>query len=169
MATGLRPISPHWPIALAILCALLSACATVTYNWKAPEVQVTSIQPEQIGLGAQTLRVGLNIKNPNDRTLPIKAMTYTLSLDGTQVAEGGGKLNKQIPAFGEAPVKVLVLADAGAALRMLPALALKSGPINYHISGIATVAGVVPIPYRYSGKVKVDDLLRAAGRALPWG
>jgi len=156
------------PRAVAILGAtlLLAACATLTYDWKPPEVQLRSIQPERIGLDQQTLRVGLNLRNPNDRMLPIKAMTYKLSLEGTQVAEGGGKLDKQIPAFGEAPVEVSVAADAGTALRMLPMLALRSGPIGYRIAGTVTVAGVVPIPYRYSGEIEAEELMRAASRGM---
>jgi LEA14-like dessication related protein len=151
---------------LTILGATLlaAACATLSYDWQPPEVQLRSIQPERIGMDQQTLRVGLNLKNPNDRTLPINAMTYKLSLAGTQLAEGGGKLDKQIPAFGEAPVEVSVVADAAKALGMLPMLALKSGPIGYQISGTVTVAGIVPIPYRYSGEITADELLRTVSR-----
>jgi LEA14-like dessication related protein len=154
-------------IAPAILAALLlTACASLTRDWLPPEVQVTSIQPERIALDQQTLRVGLKLKNPNDRMLPIKAMTYKLSLEGTQVAEGGGALDQQIPAFGEAPVEVTVVADAASALGLLPTLALKREPIEYRIAGTATVAGVLPLPYRHSGEIDPQDFLRAAQRRL---
>jgi LEA14-like dessication related protein len=154
-------------ILTAALGALfISGCASLTQSWKAPEVQLTSLKPEKVTLSEQQLRVGLDITNPNDRTLPIKAMTYTLSLEGTQVAEGGGKLERQIPPLGTEPVEVMVLADAGAALGLLPTLAMKRDPIGYRISGTVTVAGVVPIPYRYSGEVDPQDLLRTAQRSL---
>ncbi len=150
--------------ALTLLCAtlLLSACASLTHDWLPPEVQLRSITPERIGLDQQTLRVGLNLKNPNDRMLPIKAMTYKLSLEGNEIAQGGGALDKQIPAFGEAPVEVSLVANAASALGLLPTLALRRDPIAYRISGTATVAGFVPIPYRFSGEVKPDELIRAA-------
>jgi LEA14-like dessication related protein len=164
MATMNRLTPPA--LAAVVAALLLTACASLTQSWQAPEVQLTSIKPERIGLDQQTLRVGLNLKNPNDRMLPIKAMTYKLSLEGTQIAEGGGALDKQIPAFGEAPVEVEVVADAGAALGLLPTLALRREPIGYRIAGTVTVAGVVPIPYRYSGEVAPDQLLRAAGLGL---
>lgn len=151
---------------MLLAALLLSACASLTRDWLPPEVQVTSITPERIGLDQQTLKVGLNLKNPNDRMLPIKAMTYKLSLAGTQVAEGGGALDKQIPAFGTAPLEVKVAADAASMLALLPTLALKREPIDYRIAGTVTVAGVVPIPYRYSGQVDPQTLLRAAGRGL---
>jgi LEA14-like dessication related protein len=159
--------APASTLNLAAVVLLLSACASLTQDWKSPEVQLRSVTPERIGLAGQTLRVGLDIHNPNDRTLPIKAMTYKLSLEGTQVAEGGGKLERQIPAGGTESVEVSVVSNAAAALGLLPTLALKSEPIGYRISGTVTVAGVLPIPYRYSGKVDPQDLMRAASRGLP--
>ncbi|WP_058554168.1 LEA type 2 family protein [Thiohalocapsa sp. ML1] len=154
------------PMAAMVAALLLTACASLTRDWLPPEVQVTSITPERIGLDQQTLRVGLNLKNPNDRMLPIKAMTYKLSLEGTQVAQGGGALDKQIPAFGAAPVEVTVVADAASMLGLLPTLALRREPVGYRIAGTVTVAGVVPIPYRWSGELDPQMLLRSAGRGL---
>jgi LEA14-like dessication related protein len=151
-------------VCIILATLLITGCASLTQGWQAPEVQLTSLRPEKISLDEQQLRVGLDITNPNDRTLPIKAMTYQLSLEGTQVAEGGGKLDRQIPALGTESVEVSVLADAGAALGMLPMLALRRDPIEYRLSGTVTVAGVVPIPYRYSGELDPAELLRAAGR-----
>jgi LEA14-like dessication related protein len=154
------------PAAAFAVALLLAACASLTRDWLPPEVQLRSIQPERISLSEQRLKLGLDLKNPNDRMLPIKAMTYKLALEGTQVATGGGALDKQIPAFGAAPVEVEVVADAASALGLLPALALKREPIGYRISGTVTVAGVVPIPYRYSGEVDPQVLLRAAAGGL---
>jgi LEA14-like dessication related protein len=157
-----------YTILCAILCPmlLLAGCASLTRDWLPPEVQVTSVTPERIGLDRQTLRVGLLLENPNDRMLPIKAMTYKLSLAGTQVAEGGGALDKQLPAFGKAPVEVTVVADAASMLGLLPTLALRREPIGYRIAGTVTVAGVVPIPYRHAGELDPQMLLRAAGKGL---
>ncbi|MGD9299637.1 MAG: LEA type 2 family protein [Thiohalocapsa sp.] len=159
-------LPPAYRLAVVCTMLLLSACASLTRDWLAPEVQLTSITPERIALDQQTLRVGLQLKNPNDRMLPIKAMTYKLSLEGKQIAEGGGALDKQIPAFGEAPVEVTVVADAGKALGLLPMLALRREPIAYRIAGTVTIAGVVPIPYRYSGQIEPDVLLRSAARGM---
>ncbi|MBK1633186.1 hypothetical protein CKO31_21010 [Thiohalocapsa halophila] len=162
-----RPTRRTGAIVAALLWALLlTACASLTRDWLPPEVQVTSITPERIALDQQTLRVRLSLRNPNDRMLPIKAMTYKLSLEGTQIAEGGGELDKQIPAFGEAPVEVTVVADAAKALGLLPRLALRREPIGYRIAGTVTVAGVVPIPYRWSGEIEPEKLLRSATRGL---
>jgi len=110
----------------------------------------------------QSELLGLRIRNPNDRMLPIKAMTYRLSLEGDEVARGGGALDRQIPAFGEETVEVSLDGDAGLLLRKRPALALQKPPWDYRIAGTATVAGFVPIPYRHSGEIDPKQIVRAA-------
>lgn len=97
--------------------------------------------------------------------LPIKAMTYRLSLERTEIAVGGGKLERQIPAFGEEAVEVSVTGSAATLAGMLPGLMLKSQPLRYRVAGTVTVAGVLPIPYRYTGEIDPQTLLLMAGRA----
>jgi LEA14-like dessication related protein len=143
------------PLSLTIFLAtlFLSGCAGLTRSWEAPEVIVTSITPQVIGLERQVLRVGVRLRNPNERTLPIKAMSYRLSLEGVELAAGSGELEREIPAFGEAETEVSLDANAAALVRMLPSLVLREGPWSYRIAGTAMVAGVVPIPYRYTGTI----------------
>jgi LEA14-like dessication related protein len=149
-----------WTLAVMLLTSV--GCAGLTQPWLAPEVMLTSLKPQQITLKEQSFLVGLRIRKPNDRMLPIKAMTYTLSLEGTEIAAGGGKLDRQIPAFGEEQVEVSVTGSASTLAGMLPTLLLKSEPLQYRIAGTVTVAGVVPIPYRYSGEIDPKTLLQTA-------
>jgi LEA14-like dessication related protein len=149
---------------MALLIAA-TGCAGVTRPWLAPEVALVSLKPQQVTLQEQSFLVGLRIKNPNDRMLPIKAMTYRLSLEGTEIAGGGGKLERQIPAFGEEAVEVSVTGSAATLAGMLPGLMLKSQPLRYRVAGTVTVAGVLPIPYRYTGEIDPQTLLLMAGRA----
>jgi LEA14-like dessication related protein len=164
ISTGQR----RWPapktafLITTCLLLILTGCASLTQPWIAPEVAVTSLKPQQLGLDQQTFLVGLRIHNPNDRMLPIKAMSYRLSLEGDQVAAGGGKLERQIPAFGEESAEVSVTGNAAQVMARLPMLMLQSRPLNYQIAGTVTVAGVIPIPYRYSGELDPKVLLRSA-------
>jgi LEA14-like dessication related protein len=151
----------RFPVLLpAVWVLALAGCASLTQSWQTPEVAVTSIKPQQLTLQQQTMQVGLKIRNPNDRMLPIKAMTYRLYLEGDQIASGGGALDRQIPAFGEEDVEVSLIGDGAALIGMLPALALQSRPWRYKIAGTATVAGVLPLPYSYSGEIDPQTLLR---------
>jgi len=146
-------------LALALL-TLLAGCAGLTEPWIAPEVRVTSIRPERITLDEQSLLLGLRIRNPNDRMLPIKAMSYRLSLEGEEIASGSGKLERQIPAFGEEQAVVSVTGSGLDLAARLPMLMLRSRPLQYQIKGTVNIAGVLPIPYRYSGELDPGMLLR---------
>lgn len=145
---------------LTLLTISLAGCASLTSQWKAPEVALAHIQVRELTLGSQTFLTTLRIKNPNDRALPIKAMTYTLKLEGNELAEGGGKLDRQIPAFGEEMVDVQVTGNLLAIAQFLPALAIQEEPVHWTVSGTATIAdGLLTLPYRHSGKVDPDTLL----------
>jgi LEA14-like dessication related protein len=156
-----------WP---ALLCALLLVgCASLTHSWQAPEVTLKGLRIKELGLGQQVFVATLGVRNPNDRTLPIKAMTYRLTLEGKDLAEGGGALDRQIPAFGESVVDVDVVGSLLGLTQMLPALATKQIPLDWTVTGTATIAdGLLTLPYRYSGQVDPQELLsRAVGANSP--
>jgi LEA14-like dessication related protein len=145
---------------LLLLISLLSGCASLLKPWLTPEVALLQLQPKALGLTRQVLVATLAVRNPNDRTLPIKAMTYQIGLEGQDVAAGGGALAQQIPAFGEATVEVEVNGDVLTLVRQLPALALKKQPLAWSIAGTVTIAdGLLILPYRYAGTVDARQLL----------
>ncbi|WP_295401585.1 LEA type 2 family protein [uncultured Thiocystis sp.] len=150
---------------LVLIVSLLPGCASLTESWKAPEVALIGLQPKELGLTRQVFIATLAVKNPNDRTLPIKAMTYRLALEGQEVAEGGGALERQIPAFGETTVDVEVIGSLLGLLQQLPALALQDRPLNWTIAGTATLAGgLITLPYRYSGQIDARTLMAGVRR-----
>ncbi|MBK5966393.1 Water stress and hypersensitive response domain-containing protein [Thiocystis minor] len=152
---------------LVLMTGLLPGCASLVESWKAPEVALIGLQPKELGLTRQVFIATLAVKNPNDRTLPIKAMTYRLALEGQDVAEGGGALDRQIPAFGETTVDVEVIGSLLGLLQQLPVLALKERPLNWTVSGTATLAGgLITLPYRYSGKIDARELTAGGPRSF---
>lgn len=148
----------------APLLGAVAGCATVTEPWLPPEVSLRSITPQRLDAGRQTLLLGLHLTNPNDRTLPIRAMTYRLALEGTEVARGDGALERQLPAFGSAAAEVSVETDLARLLPLLPTLMLASRPLRYRIDGTATVANLIPLPFRHDGEVDAAAALRRALR-----
>ncbi len=66
--------------------ALFSGCASLTQPWQAPEVALVGIRVKEITLARQTFVVTLAVRNPNDRPLPIKAMSYRIQIVGSEVA-----------------------------------------------------------------------------------
>lgn len=142
---------------------LLTGCTTLTKPWMAPEVRPVGLQPTQLGPDRQSFIVNLLVKNRNDRTLPIKAMTYRLFLEGGEIAGGSGELDRQIPAFGEERVDLEVNSSLMSLVSRLPALALTTEDLEWKITGTVAVAdGLVTLPYRYSGTVAPETLMSAA-------
>jgi LEA14-like dessication related protein len=149
---------------VALLCAaLLTGCATITKPWEAPEVSLIGLRLKEISLTRQVFVVTLAVHNPNDRTLPIKAMTYRLSLEGKELAEGASTLERQIPALGDESVDVEVIGSLLGVTQMLPALATRQTPLDWTLTGTATIAdGLLTLPYRYSGQVDPQEVLSHA-------
>jgi len=69
---------------------------------------MAGFRPGEFTPNRQTFIVSLKVKNPTDRTLPINGATYALELEGHEIANGSGDLDRQIPAFGEEVVDVEV-------------------------------------------------------------
>ncbi|MBV5308673.1 LEA type 2 family protein [Chromatium okenii] len=157
------PLVSAWRlVGLIVVMSQLAGCAgltNLTRPWTAPEVALLQLQPKALGLTRQVLVATLAVKNPNDRTLPIKAMTYRIGLEGQDVAEGGGALAQQIPAFGSATMDVEVNGSLLTLIQQLPVLALKNRPLDWNIAGTVTIAdGLITLPYRYSGKIDPQQL-----------
>jgi hypothetical protein len=142
---------------------LLASCASLTKPWETPEVALLGLQPKELGLARQSFLVTLRIRNPNDRTLPIKAMTYRLYLEGSELVNGSSELDRQIPAFGEETVQVEVNGSLFGLLSRLPALALKNDNLEWAVAGTVTIlGGLLSLPYRYSGDIDPKALLSGA-------
>jgi LEA14-like dessication related protein len=145
---------------LAGALLLLAGCASVTESWETPEVALVGLQPKALGLERQSFIARLRIRNPNDRTLPVKRMSYRLSLEGNEIANGAGELDRQIPAFGEETVDVEVNSNLLDLLPKLPLLALQNDPLEWTISGtVGVLGGVLSLPYRYSGEIDPRELM----------
>ena len=71
-----RMVGHHVLVLLAVLG--LAGCGGLTQRWIAPEVALTGLRVKEAGLDRQTLTLTLAVRNPNDRTLPIKAMVRDL-------------------------------------------------------------------------------------------
>jgi hypothetical protein len=140
--------------------ALVSGCASLTQPWQAPAVALAGMRVKEITLARQTFIVTLAVTNPNDRALPITAMTYRIQIEGSDVVQGASVLDRQVPAFGEALVEVEVAGSLLGLLQQLPSLALEDRPRDWTVSGTATIAdGLLTLPYRYSGRVDAKQLL----------
>ncbi len=145
---------------LLMILALMAGCAYVTKSWITPGVNLVGVRPVQVTAEQQTFIVSLNVNNPNDRTLPIIGATYDLEVEGHEVANGAGNLDKQIPAFSEDVVDIEVNTKLMDLIRDVPSLAFSGGEWSYKVSGVLKLAGgYIPVPFSYSGKVEAAQIM----------
>lgn len=163
----MSPYVNHLRILLIVWgLTFLVGCTTLTAPWTAPEVELLGAQPRLLGLAGQSFIVNLRVKNPNDRTLPIKALSYRVLVEGHQLAEGDTALERLIPPGGMERVDLEVRTDLLTLLPELPRRLLTQDQLDWTVSGIAyaELAGVrVPLPYRRSGQIDPKALIAGAG------
>jgi LEA14-like dessication related protein len=163
-----RPLHPSpRPSRLVLLLPLLAvlACASLVEE---PQVALAAVELHSIGLTGATVRVELQVTNPNRFSLDARAMEYTLSFaEPDAVRQDGGVDDEQwspvasgrtaegvvLAARDSTPVVVDVPFRYGAVGRAVGSL-LQSGRLHYRFHGSFTVGspvGELRIPFDRTG------------------
>lgn len=123
--------------------ALLASGCALTPKLVPPELSIVDVQLVGSDLFAQRLKVRVHVQNPNDRTLPVDGLQYTLEVDGQPFATGESAASFVVPALGSADFDMNVTTNvAGTLIRLLTRSA---------------DARAQAIPYRLSGKVALSS------------
>ena len=124
----------HGMAALALLFPALAAvaCATWQRGIEEPEVSLTRVDTEKMGIFEQKLEVGLRIHNPNDFPLEVHGIRFDIELDGEPVARGQDDTRFTVPAEGEHEVDVKARAQSIAMLRQVVDA---GGDLSYQVDG----------------------------------
>jgi len=129
-------------IAAAAAVALLSCGCALAPKFTTPQLTIVGVSLEGGDLLAQHLRVRLHVQNPNDRTLPIRGIEYTLEVDGEPFATGDSASSFVVPALGDAEFDMNVTTHvAGTLVRLL------GRPPDARAS----------VPYRLTGKISLSE------------
>jgi len=122
-------------IAAAATVALLGGCALAP-KLTTPQLTIVGVKLEGSDLLAQRLKVRVHVQNPNDRTLPVKGIDYTLDVDGQPFASGESAGSFVVPALGEAEFDMNVTTNmAGTLVRLLARSSEARASIPYRLSG----------------------------------
>jgi len=133
---GMRAI-----VAVTAVALLTGGCALAP-RLTTPTLTIVGVKLEASDLLAQRLKVRVHVQNPNDRTLPIKAIEYTLDVDGQPFATGDSAASFVVPALGEAEFDMNVTTNvAGTLVRLL------ARPSEARAS----------VPYRLAGKISLSE------------
>ena len=129
-------------IAAAAAVALLSCGCALAPKFTTPTLSIVGVRLEGSDLLTQHFKVRVHVANPNDRTLPVKGIEYTLEVDGEPFATGDSAASFVVPALGEAEFDMNVTTNvAGTLVRLL-----SRGP-----------DAAANVPYRLSGKISLSQ------------
>ncbi len=82
------------PLIGLVLIVTLSACSTI--NAIPPEVNLMRVDVQDVTLSHVNLLADLRVFNPNDKSLTIQGVDYTLHLEGIKVFSGKSNLTQTI-------------------------------------------------------------------------
>lgn len=144
---------------LTFLFMSLLGCASHQQQLAAPEISVSNIMLQNVGLFEQEWEVTLRAYNPNDKNINIKQLSYELLLDDKRFARGNSNAKIALPANDSAVFSTRVTTQLLNTLNQLRKLNLAPGQaVPYQITGKARV-GLVPnaIPFKTSGEVPLPS------------
>lgn len=137
---------------LLLLALALSGCTLFVPKLQTPQLSIVDVEVLRANFMQQQLRVRMHVENPNDRSLPIQGLSYTVYLGGQQFATGVSDASFTVPALGSADFNMDVTANAAGALFALLNQPRGQG-IDYRMKGRVelTHGWLRSIPFEESG------------------
>ena len=141
-----------------LVAALLGGCALFVPKLTPPTLAIVNVQLLKSDLWEQHLKVRVRVDNPNDRTLPVKGLSYTIDVSGQEFASGVSGASFVVPANGEAEFDMNVTANMAGALFKLLGRAGGSDAIQYRIAGKVSLSeGLLrTVPFEQRGTFKLQ-------------
>lgn len=138
--------------------ALLGGCALLVPKLSPPTLAIVNVQLLKSDLWEQHLKVRVRVDNPNNRTLPIKGLSYTIEVSGQEFASGVSGASFVVPANGEAEFDMNVTANMAGALFKLLGRGGGSEAIEYRITGKVSLSeGLLrTVPFEQRGTFKLQ-------------
>ena len=139
-----------------MLALALAACSLLHPQFEQPTVDVVGIEFRSGNLLQQTFAVKLHVQNPNDRALPVRALHFTVSVEGEAVAEGVNDRAFVVPARGELDFDINISANlAVVVLKMAGKRQAHADSLAYEVTGAASVdlPFMSNIPFHQSGSL----------------
>ena len=139
-------------VSLLLLAVALCGCALLVPKLQTPRLSIVDIEVRRANFLEQELRVRMRVENPNDRSLPIQGLSYTVYLGGQQFATGVSDASFIVPALGTAEFNMDVTANAAGALFAMLSKPRGQG-VDYRMQGRVELSHgwLRSIPFEQSG------------------
>lgn len=124
-------------LVLLSLLAGLNGCSTwMTGDFKDPEVRLVKVEVIKAKLLEQQFMLRFSINNPNDVSLPVRGLNYSVYLGNIKLAEGESDVWFTVPANGTQNFKIPVRTNLWRHVRQIvKMLESPDEPIHYSFSG----------------------------------
>src|SRR5258706_3133373 len=93
-----EPIARVRRAGLALLVVALGACSLVAPHFEHPRLSVVRVELEGAQLLSQRFRIRVRVENPNDRALPVRAISFTIQLAGEDFGSSATAAPFTVPA-----------------------------------------------------------------------
>jgi LEA14-like dessication related protein len=139
-------------VPLLLLAVALSGCALFVPKLQTPKLSIVDVEVLRANFMEQQLRVRMRVENPNDRSLPVQGLSYTVYLGGQEFASGASDASFVVPALGTADFNMDVTANAAGALFAVLSKPRGQG-VDYRMTGRVQLSHgwLRSIPFQESG------------------
>ena len=147
-------------LALALPAIGLTGCATTIENLvESPEVSLDSVQVVGLGLKSQTFLLTFDVRNPNSFSLPVRSVSYGVTLDGLRFASGETPSEFSVPANGASQFAISVDLDLLQTAPQLFSIVRRSASqaVGYELKGTFAVDIPLapPVSFRNVGTIRL--------------
>ena len=155
-------IRPRLLCAVGALAALLLSAGRARFGARLepPQLSVVGVEIARGDLFEQRFKARMRVQNPNDRSIAVRGVSYTLQIGGEELGRGLSGSSFTVPALGEAEFDMLVTMNlAGTLMRLLERARSDGLPdsLSYRLRGEVKLAeGLVrTIPFDEKGSVRL--------------
>ena len=139
-------------VPLLLVAVALSGCALLLPRLQTPKLSIVDVEVRKANFLEQQLRVRMRVENPNDCSLPVRGLSYTVYLGGQELASGVSDASFVVPALGTAEFNMDVTSNVAGAIFTLFGKPRGQG-IGYRMKGRVelTRGWLRSIPFEESG------------------
>ena len=146
-------------LTICLVALALVGCSTLLPRLETPQLSIVNVELQESTLWQQRVKVRMRVQNPNDRSLPIKGLSYALEVAGQEFAQGVSGASFTVPALGEAEFDMNVTANMASTLIKLLGRGGDSlgDQVDYRIKGKISLSEgwLRSIPFQERGTFKL--------------
>ena len=145
-------------IAACAAGTLLTAACALAPRLEAPQLTIVGVQVVGSDLLAQRLKLRVHVDNPNNVTLPVAGIEYTLEVEGEPFATGESAASFVVPALGSAEFDMNVTTNVAGTLIRLLSRGADAQSVSYRLSGKVSLSSgwMRSIPFEQHGTFRLS-------------